>query len=78
MVKKNYCVPYSAAVVRRFATGELMLDFRKVVTLSAAIYGQVIIESCTIDHQKLLVVVMRIFNIIRAKTCHYSFYFVTL
>ena len=36
IVKNNYCVPYSAAVVRRFAAGELMLDFRKVVTLSAA------------------------------------------
>ena len=39
MVKKNYCVPYSAAVVRRFTIGELMLDFRKVVTLSAATYA---------------------------------------
>ena len=39
IVKNNYCVPYSAAVVRRFAAGELMLDFRKVVTLSAATYA---------------------------------------
>ena len=78
MVKKSYCVSISAVVKHRFVAGVLVLNFLKVVTSSLATYASVVIESITIDHFKLLVVVMRTFNTIGAKTSHYCFYFVTI
>ena len=78
MVNKSYCLSFHAAVMLGVAASLPALNFLKGVTLSLDTFALVAIDSCTINHFILLVVIMRSANIIVARTSRYCFYFVTI